>query len=1259
MKLRFLGDVVKSIPTTIVIIIILLTGMFFVMMEGMQTQVDIEHYLPDIEEIKAENYISDVFSTGGTDSLQIVIIGDVLNNSVMVEFYNIEKNISEDDRVAGVFSYVDLIINAYILYNILQNISDYGSEFLNMSINFTDMENMLSIIENITKNYNASVGSGVQFCTDNLLRTFVEMHNITIFMENTSMNITIYIPSFEGSYYEKGQDAMYLHNQLEWYSITINAGYQMLNTTSPDYRGEIANWSLVKKSVEEDDNQTARKILNDMRNSTQENLTYMKLGWNFVFGPYNTSLTNLYENISQGILNDELLRYAHQNTTKNIKIMDMMQNMSGWNTTYVKYMLEKYDENVTTIWEKYNQSDVEEYMINTVEYETKYLIENYTMQMYSMMISLQKDLEFIDDILNSLDNSSVPKSEVLSKIDWKIEELNKEMCEFSQIVKMIEDARNFFSLPMFLYLKRGLGDYYLVMVGGYSDDEKKYVDDMFQNISAFFTIGMNMSYGMNNSYGGNFTLNMSFEFPEYNGTEILRNVSVGNLLLNLENLNKTYYHELINRSAEKLSNITEEMKRIDERLRNITYVLSSAEVYTEPAFKIYEEQRISVEENITTMDKFSDYLPNIHNIVDSTDDISQGIKDMLSNDFDYNSASASLAIFQISWAPFNDSTEEMASYQEKIIDYISNNMKKYGVRVRGLSSSLIDEDLYPLLYEVRDRILPLAMALVIIIMGLVFRSALDTFIVLIGVVMAIVWMNGTAVLLGIPMDQLTVVPTALIVGLGVDFGIHMIMRYREYIRSGHKVRKAAGMSVESVGMALALAAITTVIAFLSNLTSPLPPLQNFGIMCALGIVYSFIIMSTFVPAVKILVDRRREKKGKPVVRGGSDASGVKAINTLFEGIAKVSEKHHFVVIGVVILLVGLGIYSHTQVPLTFNLEDFLPEGYSTTKTIKYLENNFNASSTSYAYVLYRGNITAETLKEIDRFMDELKDDEHVVYTQSDSLTTYIKNWMLYNSTFREICEDEDGDLLPDKNVSFALFWLYEHDYENASKYYPVTLNSTVINVKVLAVSSADMKAVYDELRDDAKVIKTGDVVITGAPILTYIITDGLRKSMWNSVLMTMVISAILLFIVFFILTRSLTIGLLTGIPVAVVLTWVFLTMYIGGYAFNVLTVTILALTIGMGIDYSIHISHRFIEEYLGEGRDYQESSLRAVRYTGSALMGSALTSMSGFGALILSSMPPIRVFGILSSLTILYSLLAAIVLLPSMLIVWAKFRERR
>ena len=168
----------------------------------------------------------------------------------------------------------------------------------------------------------------------------------------------------------------------------------------------------------------------------------------------------------------------------------------------------------------------------------------------------------------------------------------------------------------------------------------------------------------------------------------------------------------------------------------------------------------------------------------------------------------------------------------------------------------------------------------------------------------------------------------------------------------------------------------------------------------------------------------------------------------------------------------------------------------------------------------------------------------------------------------------------------------------------------------------------------------------------------MTESQTSSILTTMIAALIILFIFFWITKRRPALSFIAVAPIVMVLIWVLGTMALTGIPYNVITALITALSIGIGVDYTIHIIHRYEEEF-EHSRDPETAARRTLATTGSALLGSALTTALGFGVLILSSLTPFQQFGVVTAITIGYALVAAIVVVPPAMIVWAAYQNSR
>jgi predicted RND superfamily exporter protein len=161
----------------------------------------------------------------------------------------------------------------------------------------------------------------------------------------------------------------------------------------------------------------------------------------------------------------------------------------------------------------------------------------------------------------------------------------------------------------------------------------------------------------------------------------------------------------------------------------------------------------------------------------------------------------------------------------------------------------------------------------------------------------------------------------------------------------------------------------------------------------------------------------------------------------------------------------------------------------------------------------------------------------------------------------------------------------------------------------------------------------------------------------DSILQTLLVAlaavGVLLTLVYRLLTGSASLGTVTAVPIVLVSALVIGGMWLFEVPLTVLTALLLSLVIGIGIDYNIHISDRFVQER-ERGRSVQKALIEATTSTGGALLGSTLTSAGAFSALLLHPHPQLQNFGTLVVLAMTASFVVAVFVFPSMLSVWTR-----
>jgi hypothetical protein len=203
-----------------------------------------------------------------------------------------------------------------------------------------------------------------------------------------------------------------------------------------------------------------------------------------------------------------------------------------------------------------------------------------------------------------------------------------------------------------------------------------------------------------------------------------------------------------------------------------------------------------------------------------------------------------------------------------------------------------------------------------------------------------------------------------------------------------------------------------------------------------------------------------------------------------------------------------------------------------------------------------------------------------------------------------------------------------------------------------------------ELRDDLNdafmpVTDAGlTAVATSDEIISEVIIGTLQDSQVSSLMYTLIAVLILLVANFWYEVRRPMLGIITTLPVVLVVVLSFGIMWAVGIPFGPITATVAALAVGIGIPYMIHVTHRYEEDRIRNDNE-NDAIESTLTHTGGALAGSAMTTIFGFGILVTSTTIPFRQFGFVTGYTILLSLLAAILVLPSMLVVWDRWHRRR
>lgn len=612
----------------------------------------------------------------------------------------------------------------------------------------------------------------------------------------------------------------------------------------------------------------------------------------------------------------------------------------------------------------------------------------------------------------------------------------------------------------------------------------------------------------------------------------------------------------------------------------------------------------------------------------------------------------------------------------------------------GLSKIL--EDVSGAIYLDLLNMMPISLFLTVLVVTLLHRSWKVVIISGTPIVMALAVTFGATVLLEMTLTPMIIATFPILIGLGVDYALHMVNRIEEVRRKRideaveeNEKRRRKGLVPNDVpdmwdpdfyrscvmemsrttGVAVLVSAVTTIIGFsvliLPSIVSIIP-IRSVGMTLVAGIMATLVFSMILVPVLIWLL--KFNKRSNPPMWGS---------------IAKFPVKNFAVVILIagMITLAGLSNLDELDKPITGS--DQTPDNIPSMEAMVEYSNTFSGGQTSLFIFDASKHINDDSINDQDMkirslevldAMDALEQEiGEVAYTNTTSLITFLEavpviisepttGLTLYDGTLWGLLHEECWESNSLECATWMLLDATSSDGEGRKH-----LRKDMVNVAydtlskevqwMLTNGDGTKALVYvtqpymnldnaSMLRDEIDVM-LGDPLeepgirvspLTGGLPVSLDINEGIHETQSYTTLLTLLILTIVLCIVF----RSFRIGILTMIPVATIIIWQPLLMSSGDVNVNIFTAMIGTIVFGIGVDDAIHVMHRIQEE--GETA---VGMSRAVESTGQTIFETTATTVAGLGAGFFVAFPGLVNFFILMMLLIGFAFLTSVFLLPA------------
>ncbi len=552
-------------------------------------------------------------------------------------------------------------------------------------------------------------------------------------------------------------------------------------------------------------------------------------------------------------------------------------------------------------------------------------------------------------------------------------------------------------------------------------------------------------------------------------------------------------------------------------------------------------------------------------------------------------------------------------------------------------------------------------ALMILVMWLFFRSKRWVLLPMLTCAIS-VWMMVGA--LGWLDWRVTVISSnfvSILIIITISLTIHLIVRYGELYAENPDAKQTQLVSdtVRLMFQPCFFTAITTMVAFCSLVVSDIRPVIDFGWIMTLGIALAFVISFIFFPSFLKLMSPKPSVSAHDITK------------RMTNGIALLALHHKNKILGIFAILAVINVIGLTKVGVDNRFIDYFKDTTEIYRGMSVIDTQLGGTTPMEILIDADQNFYdyLEMLeKEKDEFEDEDPFAEHE--DKQDENYWFHPNKLLEVEKIHDYLESlpEIGKVLSMGTTLKIVRFLNEdqvpEDYdlavyrkvlpENARKsFLDPYLSKDANQVRItLRIEETDPRLNRGELIEHIKRhlvdnmgIAEDRIRITGMAVMF----NNMLQSLYTSQIETLGLVFVAILIMFIFLFRRVLLAVLAIIPNVFSATFILGFMGWMDIPLDMMTITIAAITIGIGVDDTIHYIHRYQHEF-SQDASYRHSVIRCHGSIGRAIYYTSITVAIGFSVLTLSNFIPTIYFGLLTGLAMILALLGNLFLLPLLIV---------
>jgi len=528
-------------------------------------------------------------------------------------------------------------------------------------------------------------------------------------------------------------------------------------------------------------------------------------------------------------------------------------------------------------------------------------------------------------------------------------------------------------------------------------------------------------------------------------------------------------------------------------------------------------------------------------------------------------------------------------------------------------------------------LLGLSVLAMIIILVLLFRVRWRLLSLLMVGISAL-WTFGLLGYLSVPLTMASMAALPILIGLGIDFSIQFHNRYQEELTRCGSVSEAIVTSISRMFPVVGIALMATIIGFITLFISKVPMVRDFGLTLAIGIFISYVVALFLLHSIVYLGDRNLplERLRTAALKASS------RIERVLLRLGKLAINHTLWIFIIALLFaIGGGIVDH-MLPVNTDYEEMMPQDNEVLKELREMRGILGIGGNIHFMVEADDVTTPEILRWMSDFQEEM-------------IETYPE--IISSSSIADIIVDSSGDIPPAAQINGIV--------ENTPEVYLEKVLSS--DRKMADISFTIRYLSAEEIHDLIRNIQEGinlPAGVTMSPVGSYVIGAWIIDAMVSSRMTMNLICLGAIFLILLLIYRRLDYTLFSAIPVGVVIAWSSLDMYLIGIPLNPLTAILGVIVIGICTEFMVLLLGRYNEEK-NNGLPPEEAMVTTISKIGRAITTTAMTTLGGFGVLIVSNFVIIRQFGIATLIGLLLCLVATITVMPGIIVWYDNLRLRR